>query len=435
MNNQVRDTGNQHVADARTHNELEDAAAEMFENLRSVSRDGIGVTRPSFGPAEDAAHGILRRVAGATGLRVRIDDALNTWVDLPGSEPSLPAIVTGSHLDSVRCGGNFDGAAGVVAGLLALRELQSQPKLTRTVSLVAFRGEESAWFGTCYVGSRSMLGQLTTEMLDARSPESNQTLRDAMNGAGADLALVEQQIPLVDPRSIAQFLEVHIEQGPELIAQNAALGVVTGIRGNRRYPNVVWAGEGGHSGAVPRSLRHDAVLGVAEWIHEVELEWLRKEEGGADIVVTNGVLSTDQRQHGVTSIPALVRTSLDIRSVDELVLDRFGAWAEAKAVEIAERRGLSVSFGSVARTAPAFVSLTTVEQIEAAALCEGHVLRRMPSGAGHDAAALATAGIPVGMIFVRNDNGSHNPHEAMEVADLVAAVPILVRVMNELAQG
>lgn len=411
------------------------AATEMLDNLRAVSIDGAGVTRPSYGAAESAAHGILRQFAEQTGLQVRVDGALNTWVDLVGTEPDRPMIVTGSHLDSVRCGGNFDGAAGVVAGLLALRQLQNESPLSRTVSLVAFRGEESAWFGTCYIGSRALTGRLDTAMLSSRSPESGLSLEGTLFEAGADLDKIVSGTPLMDVEKIYRFLEVHIEQGPNLVSQGMALGAVTGIRGNRRYANIGWTGESGHSGAVPRPLRHDAVLGIAQWITEVEYEWTREEGRGSDLVVTHGVLSTDARRHGVTSIAGTVKTSLDIRSVDPATMARFDQRVVDKAHEIAQRRGLSVSFGPMVETAPAQISEQTVTLIEKVAAGLNQPITRLPSGAGHDAAALAAAGVEVGMIFVRNMNGSHNPDEAMEVADLCLAVPVLAGVIRELGSN
>ena len=409
----------------------ESFAAEMLENIRKVSADGPGVTRPSFGAAEDAAHGILGRYAAEMGLPVRVDDALNTWIELPGLDPELPMIVTGSHLDSVRIGGNFDGAAGVVAGLCALRQLQDGPRLSRTVAVVAFRGEESAWFGTCYVGSRAITGQLSHEMLAARSPESQQSLAEAMRDAGANVTNIMEGKTLLDPQSVHRFLEVHIEQGPNLEASGHAVGVVTGIRGNRRYSNIRWAGESGHSGAVPRALRKDAVLGVAEWLVEVEQEWIREEQDGSDLVVTSGIVSTNPLVHGVTSIPGAVKTTLDIRSVDPATLGRVDQSIQAYAEAVAARRGLRVEFGPMIETAPASISPDMVSLIEDVAAGLGQSTIRLPSGAGHDAAALAAAGIEIGMIFVRNANGSHNPNEKMEVSDLCIASDILAGAIRE----
>ncbi len=410
------------------------SANAMLDAIRAVSVDGVGVTRPSYGAAEGAAHGILARFAKETGLAVRVDEALNTWVELPGTDPDEPMIVSGSHLDSVRNGGNFDGAVGVVAGLLALRELQRGPALARTVAVVAFRGEESAWFGTCYAGSRALVGHLDADMLASRSPESNLSLGEVMAAAGADMAKIEGQTPLVDVDSIGHFIEVHIEQGPDLLSQDVALGAVTGIRGNRRYSDIRWSGEFGHSGAVPRVLRHDAVLGVSEWIQAVEQEWIGEQQAGADLVVTNGILSTDPLRHGVTSIAGAIKTSLDIRSVDRSTLTRFDGWAVDKAAEIAGRRGLQVDFGTMIETAPAVIADETVSLITRVAEGLDQPIVSLPSGAGHDAAALASAGVDVGMIFVRNANGSHNPEEAMETSDLCAAVPVLVGVIRELGQ-
>ncbi len=407
-------------------------AAEMLENIRRVSVDGPGVTRPSYGAAEGAAHGILVHYAAELNLNVRVDAALNTWIELPGLNPGLPMIVTGSHLDSVRVGGNFDGAAGVVAAMMALRELQNGPPLSRTVAAVAFRGEESAWFGTCYVGSRALTGRLDAEMLASRSPESNQTLETAMRLAGADLTAISRGQALLDAASVHHFLEVHIEQGPTLEALGQPVGVVTGIRGNRRYSNIGWCGESGHSGAVPRSLRRDALLGAAHWIHEVERQWIREEQAGADLAITSGVFGTDPLVHGITSIAGSVRAALDIRSVDSDTLTRLDRWIRSRAEEVAAARGLEVDFGAMIETAPATITEETVLLIEQVAEALDRPVPRLPSGAGHDAAALAEAGIPIGMIFVRNAHGSHNPSEAMDLCDLEIAAQILTGTIRAL---
>lgn len=406
---------------------------DLFDALRELSVDGEGVTRGSFSSAEDAAHMLIANTASRHGLKVWTDQACNTWIELEGTNPAEPAVVIGSHLDSVRQGGNFDGAAGVVAGLLAQLRIRDHQRARRSVRTVAFRGEESAWFGTCYVGSRALVGSLTTEMLDAVSAE-RVPLRVAMSEAGADMAPISAGIPLIDPRSIEKYFELHIEQGPVLVAAAAAVGAVTGIRGNCRYSNIEWSGEAGHSGAVPHSLRHDAVLGVAQWLCEVESLWHTEESNGSDLVVTAGVLGTDPLRHAVTRIPELVRVSLDIRSVDQVTLERVSSRVENLAGQIAHSRGLSVTVGQRVDTPPAAIDPATSQAILEAARDLGHLAMALPSGAGHDAAALAAVGIPIGMIFIRNQHGSHNPMEAMELDDFDAGVEVLVRVVEDAAQ-
>jgi len=407
----------------------QDLGHQLFDALRDLSADGDGVTRGSYSSAEDAAHTLISNTSSRHGLKVWTDEACNTWIELQGSEPAEPSVVIGSHLDSVRQGGNFDGAAGVVAGLVTLLHLSDGPRLRRSVRAVAFRGEESAWFGTCYVGSRALVGSLTTEMLDTLSTE-RVPLRVAMAEAGADLEPINAGLPLVPPHSISKYFELHIEQGPVLVDAAKPLGAVTGIRGNHRYSSIEWCGEAGHSGAVPQSLRHDAVFGAVQWLAAIEDLWRVEASQGIDLVITAGVLGTDPLKHAVTRIPEFVRVSLDIRSIDEATLRRVSNRVDVLAKQIADARGLSVALGQRVETPPAEIDKATSEEILEAARELGHRAMALPSGAGHDAAALAEAGIPIGMIFIRNRNGSHNPMEAMDLDDFDAGVEILLRVVR-----
>lgn len=407
--------------------------AELFEALREMSKDGAGVTRASYSAAEDAAHLLVANTAMRAGLAVRTDEACNTWIEMEGSDPGAPAVLVGSHLDSVRQGGNYDGAAGVVGGLLALLALKEGPRLRRTVRTVAFRGEESAWFGTCYVGSRAAVGTLTGEMLDGLS-EERRPLRDAMREAGADMEPIEAGRPLVDLEGIHRYVELHIEQGPVLVEAGAAVGAVTGIRGNRRFPKVEWLGEPGHSGAVPRAMRRDAVLAMTEWLSAVEREWDREQGLGSDLVMTAGVVGTDPLRHGLTRVPEFARVSLDIRSVDEDTLERVSAGVEALACEIAERRRVRVEMGARMDTAAAAIAPSIAREVVSAAAELGYEAVSLPSGAGHDAAALAEVGVPICMIFVRNENGSHNPLEALDIDDFVAGVDVLTEIVERAAR-
>ncbi|MEE9414175.1 MAG: Zn-dependent hydrolase, partial [Acidimicrobiales bacterium] len=388
--------------------DLAQLGADLFDGLHRLSADGDGVTRGSYSASENAAHLLFANCAARHGLKTWTDEACNTWIELEGTDPNSPSVVLGSHLDSVRNGGNFDGAAGVVGGLLTMLLLRKAGPLRRSVRTVAFRGEESAWFGTCYIGSRALVGSLTTAMLDGLSAEK-MALREAMVEMGANLALIEAGQPLLDLASIALYLELHIEQGPVLVAADIPLGAVTAIRGNVRYPAVEWRGQSGHSGTVPRELRRDAVFGVARWLSEIETIWDEESEAGTDLVVTTGVLETDPMRHGVTRIAEYVRLSLDIRSADSATLRRVAERIEDQARMIASERGLTVEFGQQLETSPASIDTSTRQAILDAAELQGHGIMALPSGAGHDAAALAEVGIPVGMIFVRNENGSHNP--------------------------
>ena len=231
-------------------------ARDLFDALRRLSFDGVGISRETYGPGETQAMELIERVAKAHGLTTSWDGARNLVVRLEGREPALPVVATGSHIDSVPQGGNFDGAAGVIASLLGLLAVREFGPPLRSVELYVLRGEESAWFGgPCYFGSRALFGQLTPADLASAHRTSGRTLGEHMRAAGVEMAPIEAATPLTPPSRFACWLELHIEQGPVLVARDKPLGLVTGIRGNVRHRRVVCRGEAAHSGAVPRWLR------------------------------------------------------------------------------------------------------------------------------------------------------------------------------------
>ena len=257
-------------------------AVELFDALRTASFDGVGITRESYSGRESAALDIVEAKAREFGLETARDAGANLVVTLPGSEPDLPFLACGSHLDSVPQGGNFDGAAGVVAGLAVLARLK-RGKITprRTIRLFGLRGEESSRFGKAYMGSLALLGKLTAEDLRTKDRDGL-ILGDCMRAVGADVARIEKGEPLLDARRVAAWVELHIEQGPVLVARELPVGIVTGIRGNVRHRTVECIGEAGHSGAVPRWLRHDAVFAVAELMTHLDRHWRTLLERGRE---------------------------------------------------------------------------------------------------------------------------------------------------------
>ncbi|MEQ8696626.1 MAG: M20/M25/M40 family metallo-hydrolase, partial [Bauldia litoralis] len=227
-------------------------AESLFDRFREMSFDGVGISRETYGASETEAMRVIEAIGRERGFDVEWDAARNLELTLPGTRPDLPAVATGSHLDSVPQGGNFDGAAGVIAGLLALLAARERPPL-RTMKLYVLRGEESAWYGgPCYFGSRALFGQLTEADFASRRRGTDETLAKNMARSGVDLKAVAPGRPLLDPAALHSWMELHIEQGPVLIAKERPVGVVTGIRGNVRHRRIVCRGQAAHSGAVPR---------------------------------------------------------------------------------------------------------------------------------------------------------------------------------------
>lgn len=406
-------------------------ATQLFEQIKHASKTGadIGVTRPSYSAVESFVLDLLAETAYEAGLVTLRDEAENLHVTLPDA-PAHSAVWIGSHVDSVPQGGNYDGLAGVIAGLLCLRKLKEREIAPpRPVTTVALRGEESAWFGIPYIGSKALFGKLTKDDLARRFQGHGSSLRDRMQLQGAKIARIETQDVLVPPMYIAEFWELHIEQGPVLVERNLPIGVVKNIRGNVRHSDIQIMGVAGHSGTTPRELRHDAVFAFAAFISLLDASWsvfARRR----DLVVTCGVVSTDATVHGITRIPENVKFCLEWRSHEAEVLDLFADVVEKVRQDVERTHGVSFVFDKAVKTLPAALSETL--GMRATQACEelGLSTMSMPSGAGHDAAIFAAQGIPTGMIFVRNEHGSHNPREAMDMDDFMAAVEVLYKVVT-----
>ncbi|MGF1502045.1 MAG: hydantoinase/carbamoylase family amidase [Paracoccaceae bacterium] len=410
-------------------------ARALFDRLREISFDGVGISRESYGPLETQAMEMIEAEGRALGAEIRWDAARNLRVALPGRMPALPVVAAGSHLDSVPQGGNFDGAAGVLAALLALRAAHARGETLRTIELHVLRAEESAWFGgPCYFGSRALFGQITGRDLESRHRSADRNLAEQMAAAGVDLAPLRAGTPLDDPARFHAWIELHIEQGPVLIDRDCPMGVVTGIRGNVRHRRVSVTGEAAHSGAVPRWLRRDAVLAMAELLMRLDEHWRVLLEWGEDLVVTSGIVETDPAEHAVSRVPGRVAFALEYRSQDPKTLEAFGRLIARECGEIGARRGVAFELGEGVPTAPARMSERLVAGLLAAAEAAQVPAHVMASGAGHDSAVFANAGVPSAMVFVRNRNGSHNPHEAMEYADFARAAEAMARALWAAAQ-
>ena len=240
-------------------------ATQLFESLSRETRQGRGIVRDSYGAGEQAAHDIMRRAAESLGLAIAIDAIGNLMMTLPGRDRSAAAILIGSHLDSVPQGGNFDGAAGVVAGLSvlsALRRAAIEPDCDITV--MGIRAEESSWFDISYLGSGGAFGLLDPACLSIKRSDNGQSLESTLLLRGFDPSAIRERRRLLDPAKIRAYLELHIEQGPVLVAENLPAAVVTGIRGCRRFRNARCIGEYGHSGSLERRHRHDAVAAALQ---------------------------------------------------------------------------------------------------------------------------------------------------------------------------
>jgi N-carbamoyl-L-amino-acid hydrolase len=401
-------------------------AEDLFAALRRATGDGVGITRDSYGAGESTALDIIEAASRAHGLDAERDAAANLVVTRPGADPALPVLACGSHLDSVPQGGNYDGAAGVIAGLLALVGIRADGFTPRRgIRLYGLRGEESAAFGRAYTGSSALFGKLTKDDLTLRHARTGRSLEDCMRDAGAAIERIAAGDVLLDPATLFAWLELHIEQGPVLTARKLPVAAVTGIRGNVRHRTVTCTGEVGHSGAVPRWLRRDAVFASADLLTRMDSHWQHLLAQGHDLVVTTGAFGTDPAEHAIARIPGTVRFSFEARSQSQETLDAFHALFESECRHTEETRGVGFQMTRRLDTAPAVMDSFWVERLRGIIRRLGLPDEPMASGAGHDAAVFANAGVPSAMVFVRNQNGSHNPNEAMEMDDFLTGAEVL----------
>jgi N-carbamoyl-L-amino-acid hydrolase len=406
-------------------------AAELFESVRRISAARAGVTRPSYSDTETAALKLIEDAAKTAGLATHYDAAANLVIEMPGAAAGKPAYWAGSHLDSVPEGGNYDGLAGVIAGLLCLvKAKRLGVTLQRPLAVLGLRGEESAWFGKPYLGSYSLFGKLTQRDLERKHRDTGRPLGEYMEKAGADVRRIAGSEPLVDAQAIGSYLELHIEQGPIMVAREAPVGVVTGIRGNLRHLTARCRGAAGHSGAVPRWLRKDAVFAFAELLMRLDENWQALNSRGVDLVVTSGIVGTDPREHSISRIPGEVGFSLEMRSQSLETLEAFYQLVLVESAGIEKSRGVKFDFGERVLSEPGVIDREWAARLRRICSALRYPYIDIPSGAGHDAAIFSTQGIPSGMIFIRNDNGSHNPDEKMDLNDFIMGAEVLYQALT-----
>jgi N-carbamoyl-L-amino-acid hydrolase len=394
-------------------------ARDLFGRVHEETTDASGgITRESYGLGESKALATVAEAAGQLGLIARADRVGNLFVTNDGVWP-VEATVIGSHLDSVPCGGNYDGLAGVVAGLLILKKAKARG-VDKPLVALGLRGEESAWYGIPYIGSRAIFGRLSNDDLQRRHVKTpGKSLGNAMASCAlTDMPAIARGDRLLPTNAIKEFWELHIEQGPVLQDKGVPVGIVTGIRGNTRAPSARMFGQAGHSGTTPHYLRKDAVLRLAELLVELESRRRQMHECGKDIVVTCGIVGTDPSKHSMTTIADEVRFSLDVRSLSVDTVSEFYDYAKGYA-------GDEVDWGDLVTTPGLKIHDRTWARVAEACERLGVNAMPMPSGAGHDAAIFAHNGVEAGMVFVRNQHGSHNPHEAMNIDDFMLGVEVL----------
>ena len=371
--------------------------------LGSITDEPGRLTRTFASPAMRRANQLVASWMRDAGLQVREDAAFNLIGRLSGTDRRAKTFLLGSHLDTVRDAGKYDGPLGVLTAIAAVQLLRERgAKLPFHLEIASFSDEEGVRYQTTYLGSRALAGTLTA----------------------ADLAHVAEKQILKARRPRGEFLgyaEVHIEQGPVLEQHNLPVAIVTAIAGQTRL-RVEFHGVAGHAGTVPMTLRRDALAGAAALV-------LAAEHCGA--LATVGQISAAPGASNV--IPGHAALTLDVRDPDDSRRLAAVRSLRAKAQAIAKRRGLKLTWTPVQQTAAVQCDKTLTQIFSRCVAQRGLAVLKLPSGAGHDAAALAAI-CPVAMLFVRCKGGvSHNPAESVKTADVRVAVEVLAEFILSVA--
>jgi allantoate deiminase len=404
-----------------------DALAVMrrCDALAAISEEPGRLTRRFATPALRAAGDAVAEWMREAGMTTRRDAIGNVVGRLPARDPAAPALILGSHLDTVRDAGRYDGALGVLVAIAAVGRLRDAgAELPFALEVVGFADEEGVRYGTAYLGSGVLAGRFDRAALQRRDADGIR-MADALAAWGGDAARLDAARR--DPAQVVGYCEVHIEQGPVLEGEGLPVGVVSAIAGQSRA-QVVFAGAAGHAGTVPMDLRRDALTAAAEWILAVEA--LARDEDR--LVATVGEVAVEPGASNV--IPGQVTVSLDVRHPRDEVRSDAATRLRERADAIARARGLR-AWWSIVQETPAVACSEDLEAVLGEAVAAtGHPVGRLPSGAGHDAAAMAALG-PVAMLFVRCAGGvSHHPAEAVEPGDVAVAIDVLTGFVERLAR-
>ncbi|PZU61061.1 MAG: allantoate amidohydrolase [Sphingobium sp.] len=381
-----------------------------------------GLYRGYLTPAYAAAQAALAGWMEAAGMTVARDPAANLLGRYEGTDPAAPALLIGSHLDSVRDGGRYDGPLGIMLGVEVAAALQAQGRrLPFPIEVIAFGDEEGSRFPAAMLTSRAVAGTLAPSALDMADADGV-TLDAALAPAGVDQYLSAARAP----GTTLAYLEAHIEQGPVLEAQGLAVGTVTGIAAQLRYQIVV-IGMAGHAGTTSMGLRRDALAGAAEMVLAAERIAL---EDRSDLVATVGRIEALPGAANV--IPGEVRFTLDIRSGDPARRDRAAEVILDAFANIADRRDLDFDIQRIHDLPASPCDPALMDLMDAATGDAGHPPFRLVSGAGHDAMVMAAL-CPTAMLFIRCKGGvSHNPAEHVEPADVDAALQVMLGFIDKL---
>ncbi len=386
--------------------------------------EGKGVTRFSFTEEERRAKELVMHYMKEAGLSVREDAVGNLIGRREGEDPSLPVVLTGSHIDTVPHGGRFDGALGVLTAIEALQRMKEQGITTlHPIEVVAFTDEEGSRFGFGMIGSRALAGTLLPEHL-LKTDENGLSIGQAMQETGYNPSKIREAARNAD--HIKAYLELHIEQGKVLESANLSVGVVSGIAGPL-WLQFSLSGEAGHAGATPMNMRKDPVPTAAEILLYIRNETIK---------YPNAVATTGKMQllpGGVNVIANRVVFTLDLRDIAIDIRNELEDKIRSHAEKVCKLSGIGLEILTLQRVKPAICSEEIMGVIEKASQKAGQPYTKVVSGAGHDGMQFGNV-CPIGMIFIRSHKGiSHNPLEWSSPEDCKAGAEVFYHAIQELA--
>ncbi|GAB5492131.1 MAG: Zn-dependent hydrolase [Phototrophicaceae bacterium] len=384
------------------------------------------VTRVLFTETELKARAYIRDLMTDAGLTIREDAVGNIFGRWQGSQSSLSAIATGSHIDAIPFSGMYDGTVGVIGAIEAIRSLKSAGfKPNRSIDIIMFTAEEPTRFGIGCLGSRALAGILSPDDLIALRDSDNQAFEAIRQSAGYTESLDTVKLKANDYHA---FVELHIEQGSRLEQAEQAIGIVTAIAAPATL-SVIIQGDGGHAGTVLMPERHDALTAVAEIILAVEK--IAQDSDSPDAVATVGLCTV--YPNAVNSIPSRVQLEIDIRDIDLESRDNMVALIQATTEQVCERRTVSVEIKVLNANKPCTSGENIVEIIETVTKDLGYSYQKLVSRAYHDTLFMADI-CPTSMIFVPSENGySHRPEEFTSSEDMAKGIEVLAHTLAQLS--
>ena len=388
---------------------------------------GKGINRLAFSDADWQGREYIMSLMQEAGLSLRIDSFGNVIGHLAGQEETLPAVMCGSHADSVPEGGNYDGTVGILAAIEVARSMKEDGFINqRPLEIVLFMCEESSRFNAATLGSKAMRGHLTEKDLHRLQDKKGNSLYEVLTQRGLKPAKLADTLYT---KPLAAFLEIHIEQGKVLEHENLELGVVTGIAAPTRF-KIHFHGSADHSGATPMHLRRDGLCAAAETILAVEKIASSPTPESSPVVGTVGIVEVSPGALNV--VPGEVTIGIDIRSIAPETKEAAAKAVRKQTASICQKRNLTYTIEELNNDPPVTLDPRMVEFLSQCCREQGKRYKQMPSGAGHDAMHWAEY-TPTGMLFLPCKNGiSHNPAEFAAPEAITGAARVLEEAIRKL---